>query len=281
MFFIYSMTSAPSNPTANQPPRCPRCSRETDEERLARYSSGLKRLSEIGLAFAEGLHREVQAVEAQVSDARTEPPPAETPAPDAVQPGSAAHDAPAAPPDRPTHTELGRTFERVARSVRLSYMLEDKLIADFAARAKAAAKDAAEQAVEKERQRRSATKSTVNRVVKEAIQAEAGDQSERDHLLGRLRLRLDQDDIYRDLATKPAEILIARLFRDLGLDPNWDRWQGEEWLNGDDYKRQDEASAPAVCPICGRAPPPVPAAQPERTEPEIAGIATGSDPPQR
>ena len=266
------MNSSPPSPTENQPPRCPRCSRETDEERLARYSFGLKRLAELGLAFAEGLHREfqAQAVKAEAPAADVQTPPAEIPPPAEAQSGSAAADA-MARPGRASRIELGRTFERVARSVRLAYLLEDKLIQDFAARAKEAAKEAAEQTAEKERQRRNATRRTVDRVVKEAIQAEAGDQSERNHLLGQLKLRLDQNDIYWDLASKPAEILIARLFRDLGLDPDWDRWQGEAWLNGDDYKSQDET--PPACPICGCAPRPV------QPAPKSPSTATGSDPP--
>jgi hypothetical protein len=219
------------------------------------------------------LHHEFQAqgVAAEAPAAPAQTPPAEE------QSASAAAEVAAAPPEPASRIELSRTFERVARSVRLAYMLEEKFIEDFAVRAKAAAKDAAEQAVEKDRQRRNATRRTVDRVVKEAIQAEAGDQSERNHLLGQLKLRLDQNDVYWDLATKPAEILIARLFRDLGLDPDWDRWQGEAWLNGDDYKVADET--PPVCPICGRAPPPVPAARPDRSASEIPGTATGSDPP--
>ena len=266
------MTCSPSNPTINRSPRCPRCSRETDEERLARYSFGLKRLAEIGLAFAEGSHREFQA-NGPVADAQSE---THTPTAEG-QSDSAAEEAVAAPPDRASRIELSRTFERVARSVRLVYMLEDKLIQDFAARAKAAAKDAAEQAVGKERQRRNATRRTVDRVVKEAIDAEAGDQSERNHVLGQLKLRLDQNDVYWDLASKPAEILIARLFRELGLEPDWDRWHGEAWLNGDHYKIPDDT--PPICPICGRAPPPVPAALPGGPVSEIPGTATGSDPP--
>jgi hypothetical protein len=216
------------------------------------------------LAFAKRLHVELPAPD------RAEPVPAPSDGPaDAVPPQ--------APSDRPSDEELARAFERIARGVRLSYMLEEKLIRDFAAHAKEAAKDAAEQAIEAERKRRSATKSTVNRVVKEAIQAEAGDQGEREHLLGRLRLRLDQDDMYRDLATKPAEILIARLFRELELDPNWDRWQGEAWLNGADYAPQGDASAAPVCPICRRAPTPVSAAR--TGGPDTPGTATGRDPP--
>jgi hypothetical protein len=277
MFFIHPMNTAPPNPACKPAARCPRCSRETDEERLARYSSGLKRLAEIGLAFAEGLHQEFQVGTVEVQAQAAEPP-------GEAQSDSAAQ--PAAVPDRASRIELGRTFERVARSVRLAYLLEDKLIQDFAARAKEAAKDAAEQAVEKERLRRNATRRTVDRVVKEAIQAEAGDQSERNHLLGQLKLRLDQNDIYWDLATKPAEILIARLFRDLGLDPDWDRWQGEAWLNGDDYKVSDET--PPVCPICGC----TPASPAQRTEapqepgsadppPSANPRAAGSGPPER
>jgi hypothetical protein len=240
-------------------------------------------LAEIGLAFAEGLHQEFQAqpVAGQTQEAEAPAPPAETPAPDAAQSASPAAEAAAAPPERASRIELSRTFERVARSVRLAYLLEEKFIEDFAARAKEAAKEAAEQQVEKERLRRNATRRTVDRVVKEAIEAEAGDQSERNHLLGQLKLRLDQNDIYWDLASKPAEILIARLFRDLGLDPDWDRWQGEAWLNGDDYKVPDET--PPACPICGRAPTrsPVPAAEPDppAAAPEIQAAATGSDPP--
>jgi hypothetical protein len=268
------MNIAHPNPIPNKAPRCPHCSRETEAERLARYSDGLKQLAEYGLIVAKALALKVQA---QAAEATAAPEPA----------GAAANAPPAAPePDpkpeprtpRPHLIEIGRTLERVSRTVRLAYMLEDKFIQDFAARAKEAAKEAAEQQVEKERLRRNATRRTVDRVVKEAIQAEAGDQSERNHLLGQLKLRLDQNDIYWDLASKPAEILIARLFRDLGLDPNWDRWQGEAWLNGDDYKVANETPPPG-CPICGRAPPPVPAAQSDRPGPEIPGTATGSDPP--
>jgi hypothetical protein len=267
------MITAPSTPSATTPPRCPHCSPETEAERLARYSAGLKLLSEIGLAIAKEMHPEARAVEAPPVEAPT--PPDATPAESDAPTRSAAEAVVA--PDRPSQIELSRAFDRIARTVRLSYMLEEKLIRDFAAHAKAAAADAAEQAIEAERKRRSATKSTVNRVVKEAIQAEAGDQSERDHLLGRLRLRLDQDDMYRDLATKPAEILIARLFRDLELDPDWDRWQGEEWLSGADYAPQGLPSAPPVCPVCHRAPAP----QPDRPAdaPAISGAASGSDPP--
>jgi hypothetical protein len=257
------MNTAPSTPTADQPPRCPHCSRETEAERLARYSDGLKLLAQIGLGFARRLDRDAQAADqaAPAENSGDAAPPDPPPAPP--------------PPDRPNQIELSRAFERIARTVRLSYMLEEKLIRDFAAHAKEVAKDAAEQAIEAERKRRSATKSTVNRVVKEAIQAEAGDQGEREHLLGRLRLRLDQDDMYRDLATKPAEILIARLFRDLELDPNWDRWQGEAWLSGADYAPPDDA-APS-CPICGRAPAARSGEPPPG--PEIPAAGTGSDPP--
>jgi hypothetical protein len=263
------MNIAHPNPIPNKAPRCPHCSRETEAERLARYSDGLKRLAEYGLIVAKALALDVQA---QAAEATAAPEPA----------GAAANAPPAAPKPEPRTPrlqliEIGRTLERVSRSVRLAYMLEDKFIQDFAARAKEAAKDAAEQAVEKERLRRNATRRTVDRVVKEAIQAEAGDQSERNHLLGQLKLRLDQNDIYWDLASKPAEILIARLFRDLGLDPNWDRWQGEAWLNGDDYKVADEMPPP--CPICGRAPRPVAPAQPDRAASELTDAHSGSDPP--
>jgi hypothetical protein len=116
--------------------------------------------------------------------------------------------------------------------------------------------------------------------VREAIHAEAGDQSERNHLLGQLKLRLDRNDMYADLAKVPAEILIARIFRELDLAPDWERWQGESWLDGSEYAPHDAPDAAvALCPICRR--PPIREAGQAEPEREPICAAAGSDPPPR
>jgi hypothetical protein len=138
------MTSAHPNLTASPAPRCPHCSRETEEERLARYSDGLKQLAGFGLIIAKALALEIQE---QAGEASARPEAAEATA------DAAPAAKPAAQTTRPPLIEIGRTFERVSRSVRLCYMLEDKFIDDAAARAKRAATEAAEQRVEAERLR--------------------------------------------------------------------------------------------------------------------------------
>jgi hypothetical protein len=55
MFFIYPMSTTPTDPAHNSPSRSSSSSRETDEERLARYSAGLKQLAELGRAFGRTL----------------------------------------------------------------------------------------------------------------------------------------------------------------------------------------------------------------------------------
>lgn len=137
MFYISAMRTAPSNCTANQPTRCPRCSRKTEEERLTRQLSGLKELTEIGLAFARALNRELQAavVESQSRAMPAPPPPDETPAPAEPRSNAGAEATPKAPPARPSYSELGRTFDRVSRALRFGYLLEEKLVAGFLPRA--------------------------------------------------------------------------------------------------------------------------------------------------
>ena len=256
------MTSAPPDP-ATGPPRCPRCSRETAEERLARHSDGLKRLAEIGLGFAEEVDLEVQAraAEARARLAKAEagavPPPAEPPG-----------------KDRP---DLALTFTRISRCVRLTFMLEDKLHANFEARRNGDEARAAERAKEAAGERQKRDRATAERVVREAIRAEAGDQNEYNRLISQMKLRLDRSDIEQEAGKIPTEALIQRVCRDLGLDPDWDWWQGEEWLGGADDDAPMASAAP--CPICHPAASPPP--ERDRTDPAPSPLPAtgGSDPP--
>jgi hypothetical protein len=258
MFFIHPMTNAPPDP-ATQKPHCPRCSRETAEARLARHSEGLKRLAEIGLGFAEEVDLEVRA---RAAEARARLAKAEA---DAVPP-------PTAPPDR-NQPDLALTFTRISRCVRLTFILEDRLHADFAARRNADEARITARAREEAGERRDRERATVERVTREAIRAEAGDENEFNYLINWMNLRLERDDIAQEAGRLPTEMLIARVCRDLGIDPDWDQWQGEDWLEGDDD------APPAPCPICQPATPPP--AERERDDPAASPLPAtgGSDPP--
>ncbi len=55
--------------------------------------------------------------------------------------------------------------------------------------------------------------------------------------------RLDDEDIYGDVASRPVGELVALICRDLGLDPDWTRLAEEAWA-------QDEiAEAPVGSPF--------------------------------
>ncbi len=41
--------------------------------------------------------------------------------------------------------------------------------------------------------------------------------------------RLERDDIYADIATRPFGETIAAICRDLGIEPDWSLFPGEDW----------------------------------------------------
>jgi hypothetical protein len=61
------------------------------------------------------------------------------------------------------------------------------------------------------------------------ILAEVCDQAEVDRLAEESWERLDQDDIYGDLAAKPVSEIIAMVCKDLGLAPDWATLAEEAW----------------------------------------------------
>jgi hypothetical protein len=264
-----------SSAAADRAAGCPHCAGAADDARLAHYTRVLRRLTEIGLNAAEALERKIVA-EAQLAEARL----AEALAAKAVE-GEAASGRPPADPPEPAPAaarsgakdmaDLTLALTRASRCVRLTLMLEDKLIESFRTRAKNAAAEAETRAAETLKERKRRNRIVVDRVVREAIQAEAGDKSEYDHQIHCLTFWLGTPSFNEDLGTHTVEALVMRLCRDLGLDPDWDRWAGEAWRNG---AVPDAAAAvaarhcPACCPTCNAAEPtsdPLP--------------ASGSDPP--
>jgi hypothetical protein len=237
---------------------CARCSLESGGERMARHSSVLKRLVEIGMSAAEALERKAIA-EAETAEAMAA----------RVKAGEAVPEP--APPGARPGPDIALAFSRLARSIQTSLLLEDTLVDNFQKREKSLAAEAAERKSQATEARRKRTRRQVERVVTEAIRAEAGDRGEYDHLIRRLKVKIDQNDVYDDLATKSVEEMVVRLCRDLELSPDWQRWEGQPWLRTEEPAADDTAPhCPACCPRCRSAPP--------RSDPQPA--ETGStDPP--
>jgi hypothetical protein len=243
---------AQGDPQPDRRVGCARCLGETDDERAARYGRMLRRLAEIGMNAAEALDLAIaaEAAEARRRLAAANPEADEAP-PETTDPEPAA----ANPAGAKNLADAALTLARVGRCVRQTIMLDDRLIAEFRARAKAEAAEAVERAVAATAERRKRSRIEVDRVVKEAIRAEAGDRSEFDHLIRLLKTRMGENDIYEDLGRKPIEDIVVRLCRDLQLDPDWDRWQGEEWLSGRDRIAPETPLpplrfCPSCCPVC-------------------------------
>jgi hypothetical protein len=147
-------------------------------------------------------------------------------------------------------------FARVARAVRLTGLLQSRLLKDMDdafARAQL-------YAPERESLARIAAiqddpahdhKARVERIVERQLKAQKRDQNEVERLMLEACERLDDDDIYRDVQTRPIGELVARICRDLGVEPDWSQLAQEAWA------QEEMASASPASPF----------AMPDRTRP--------------
>ncbi|MGZ6013181.1 MAG: hypothetical protein ACXWK0_15165, partial [Caulobacteraceae bacterium] len=132
-------------------------------------------------------------------------------------------------------TRLAMAYSRTARAVRLTVMLQSKLIKDIKAEDEAGAKAraeadkaAAEQAAVRDPayQKKARVEAIVERV---ATARHHGDAPVVDRILRESAERLDDEDLYGDLMDRPLSEIVARLCKDLGLDPDWAELAQEYW----------------------------------------------------
>ncbi len=110
---------------------------------------------------------------------------------------------------------LAGSYDRVARAVRMAILLQSKLI---------------KQLLDWDRQTASPNTSQGRR---EAEIERAAAERDREHAEHMERLggeRLEQDDIYKEVNSRPVSELIAMICRDIGLDPDWPRQAQEAWV---------------------------------------------------
>jgi hypothetical protein len=248
-------SSASADPAAPDPSpdRAGSCGRSGDDEagvQHERHLAILQELTAIGMDIARAVR--CQAMEAA------------KPAPDGW----------VAPPER--DRDFTALFACISRAVRLTVALEAKLAEErrqflestetqrAAARAEAARCRAAA-----ETRRRALKKAKVERIAKQGIEGATKDLQERYNLGNGLSERLRDYERYDELGNRPIGEILARIFRDLGLRPDWQRWEREEWA-------LEEARTRVQTSPYGRCWPP----ETEADEPEPPDIeTTGRGPP--
>ena len=87
-------------------------------------------------------------------------------------------------------------------------------------------------------------KSQVERAVEQAAQAQhADDEDAVEQLVFDARERLERENLYGDIMTRPVSEIIDKICRDLGLSPDWPRLAQEPWA------RDEIASGTAGPPL--------------------------------
>jgi hypothetical protein len=120
-------------------------------------------------------------------------------------------------------------FHRAARTVRQCLALEAKLVRDARRAERQDREDAAPEALPLEARWRSARrKRQVREIVEEGIEADADGYPEQ-RVLDDLNERLADSGEDADFADLPIGELVARIFRDLGITPDWSFWEDEPW----------------------------------------------------
>jgi hypothetical protein len=140
--------------------------------------------------------------------------------------------------DLPGEVEsLTLAFTRAARAVRLTIALQSKLVAE--------ARDPAPGALDEQRQARRAQ---VNRIIRRVVGEGTRDVDICVYRWGQARERLEHDDIYGDLLSRPASEIVAAVCQDLGVAPDWPPWQpafdddDDEEADEDDFDEDDWAA---------------------------------------
>jgi hypothetical protein len=140
--------------------------------------------------------------------------------------------------------DIAMAFARVARAVRLTCLLQSKLIKDGdEARREADGERRRQEALAKidANQARRERKDRVQAIVERVAWTETEDEDRTESLVAEAGERLDTDDIYGDVLTRPMGELVAGVCRDLGLDPDWEGLAREAWAM-DERRRGDPAS---------------------------------------
>jgi hypothetical protein len=120
-------------------------------------------------------------------------------------------------------------FARVSRSVRLTLMLQARLIKELIAFDNKVALDTAWDHGQRTRDRKAQAEGIMERIIGRAHD----DPETIESLIWETSERLDREDLYGPLLSHPVSELVAMICKDLGLDPDWSRLAREAWAKAE------------------------------------------------
>ena len=145
--------------------------------------------------------------------------------------------------------EISLAYARVSRAVRLAILLQSQLVEALDTR-EARLRKAVEDAEDGQAEVR---KGRVGRIVERlAVKAHPADAPEVDRLVREADERLDDMDLYGDLLERPMSEIVARICKDLDLDPDWTALAEELWAR--EEIAGDDVGAPFLA-LAGSPPP--------------------------
>jgi len=139
----------------------------------------------------------------------------------------------AEPVEPPERADLA--YSRIARAVRLTLALQSRLIKDLVALEqgsppKAEAKPAAVAKREPDpAELRDERAGRIDRIVRRIIEDTERFKEDVQRLSREAWERLEDEDVYGDLLSRPMGEIVALICEDLGLKPDWDRLAKEAW----------------------------------------------------
>jgi hypothetical protein len=147
-------------------------------------------------------------------------------------------------------------YARVARAVRMTILLQSKLIGELQnVEIKAAQESLARspRAIDRPRLERE-QKARIGRIVGRIVWADREDAAESDRQERLAVELLDQDELYGDILTRPVSEIIAHICRDLGLEPDWPQLAEEAWAQAE--IKSGAAGGPLAAVMAASWPPP-------------------------
>ena len=234
VLYMFRMTNPAPNPPEEDDDDAPAWAR--------RHLGMLVDLGDMGMVLARDLVRRVTA-ETQAAEAQAE-----------SQAGAAAEGsgeaAQGAPAGRGPAIDPALSFTRISRAVRLTIALEARMRREIEAGVFGPANDdgrrpggddtAASGPIDYEGIKRKHAPLVdaivhrecdyqTRRAVEETIEDACDDPDDVERLKEELKERLIEDEVFSNRATWPIGETIALICQDLGLDPDWGRWEARPW----------------------------------------------------
>jgi hypothetical protein len=135
-------------------------------------------------------------------------------------------------------------YARVSRAVRQTLMLQAELVRQ--------ADCAAEVATLKRGFRADERKQQIVRIIDRIAYPPSETPEQAERLIQEARERLDGDEIYGDVLSRPISEIIAAICQDLGLDPDWPDLAQEAWAQAEMASGRPAHHKPKPFPSMGK-----------------------------